>query len=170
MEIWVPFILILFFFALNLFLLWRFFWYKIPGFLLLLILPLSMVFFKQPNFELDFFWWQVGGVALILIGSIIFVLAFSEFKKNNLPLFGLPETLVTTGLYQYLRHPQYLGVIFVLVGWWWVWAKAYAFYFGMFVLAMIWIQGYLEEKLILEKRFKDKYQKYHQQTGMFWIK
>jgi protein-S-isoprenylcysteine O-methyltransferase Ste14 len=129
-----------------------------------------MVFFKQPNFELDFFWWQVAGVVLILAGSTIFVLALLEFKKNNLPLLGLPETLVTTGLYQYLRHPQYLGIIFVLVGWWWVWAKAYAFYFGMFILAMIWIEGYLEEKLILQKRFKNKYQEYHRQTGMFWIK
>lgn len=65
---------------------------------------------------------------------------------------------------------MYLGLIFVWVGWWWVWAAVYSFYFGMFILALAWIQGYLEEKLVLEKKFGDKYREYRRQTGMFWVK
>ena len=60
--------------------------------------------------------------------------------------------------------------LFVFVGWWWVWAAVYSFYFGMFILALIWLQAYLEEKFILEKQFGDQYRGYKQQTGMFWIK
>jgi protein-S-isoprenylcysteine O-methyltransferase Ste14 len=60
--------------------------------------------------------------------------------------------------------------MFVLVGWWWVFAAVYSFYFGMLVLALLWLQGYFEEKLVLEKKYGSVYLAYKQQTGMFWIK
>jgi protein-S-isoprenylcysteine O-methyltransferase Ste14 len=39
----------------------------------------------------------------------------------------------------------------------------------MFILAMIWLQGYLEDK-IMEKKFGAKFAAYRRETGMFWIK
>lgn len=163
-------------FAVNLLLIWvsllsgRAPWYRFPGALVFLVIPVLTVLFDQPHFELDYFWWRIAGGAAILAGAAIVLLAVVELRKLNLKVLDLPGVMVATGPYQYVRHPVYLGLIFVFVGWWWVWAAVYSFYFGMFILAMIWIQGYLEEKLILEKQFGDKYRECRQNTGMFWIK
>jgi protein-S-isoprenylcysteine O-methyltransferase Ste14 len=160
-------------FILNLLLLWlvifneRFAWYRFPGYVLLLIIPLGMVFPGQPHFELDYFWWRIAGVIAIIAGAVINYwarLALGKWHETA------PQTLVTSGPYQYVRHPMYLGLIFIVVGWWWIWAAAYAFYFGMIVVALIWLHAYLEEKLVLEKNFGEKYREYRRQAGMFWIK
>lgn len=149
-------------FALNLWLLWllgKLIWYRIFGNFLLACLPLLTVFFDQPRFELDFFWWRIAGIFAILAGTCL--LAWVKFS---------PRKQINSGPYLYVRHPAYLGLIFIFVGWWWAWAAVYSFYFGMFILVLVWIQGYLEEKLILEKQFGEEYSEYRRQTGMFWIK
>ncbi len=160
-------------FALNLLLIWlseKFPWYRLPGSFIFTFLPLLPVFFDQPRFELDYFWWRVAGAALIILGIALVVWAKSVVGKVLTSLGETPGELTTSGPYQFFRHPMYLGLIFVWVGWWWVWAAVYSFYFGMFILALAWIQGYLEEKLVLEKKFGDKYREYRRQTGMFWVK
>lgn len=174
MKIQIIFIAI---FVLNMLLIWltiftkNFEWYRIPGVLIFTVIPFSTVFFEQSRFELDFFWWRIAGVAAIIIGLGILILAVREFKKVRLQVLDIvPKRLVTSGLYQVVRHPQYLGLVFIWVGWWWIWAAAYAFYFGMFILALTWIEAYLEEKFILEKLFGDRYREYRRHTGMFWIK
>jgi protein-S-isoprenylcysteine O-methyltransferase Ste14 len=58
----------------------------------------------------------------------------------------------------------------MFVGWCWVWAAVYSFYFGLIILALHWIAAYLEEKLTLEKLFGKDFACYRQNTGMFWIK
>lgn len=145
-------------------------WYRIPGVIIFTALPFVTVFFEQPRFELDFFWWRVVGIAAIVAGALIAGKARLEFKNAEMWPLDLPKTLITSGPYQYFRHPQYLGLIFIWIGWWWIWAAAYAFYFGMFILALAWIEAYLEEKFILEKTFGNQYHEYCQHAGMFWIK
>jgi protein-S-isoprenylcysteine O-methyltransferase Ste14 len=170
-------ILFVFLFASNLLLLWisrfaaRWSWYRFWAELLMLLLPLITVFFKQPRFELDYFWWEIGGGAAILAGIAIIGWASLEMARKGVDGLALsPAALVASGPYHYVRHPQYLGLIFMVVGWWWLFAAAYSFYFGMFMLLLIWIQGYLEEKLILEEKFGQEYRDYRLRTGMFWVK
>lgn len=161
MGIQILFVLL---FALNILLVTlseRFQWYRLPGSSIFAYLPLLTVFFEQPRFELDHFWWRVAGVVTIALGIALVIWA----KRA----IGTVE-LATSGPYQFVRHPIYLGLIFVWVGWWWAWAAVYSFYFGMFILALAWIQGYLEEKLDLDKKFGDRYREYRSQTGMFWVK
>lgn len=130
------------------------------------LIPLLAVFPGQPRFELDYFWWRIAGFIAIVFGIGIYIWAIKEFRT------ALKEgnKLVDTGPFQFVRHPMYLGTIFIYVGWWWIWAAVYAFYIGMFVLASIWLQAYIEEKLVLEKDFGDQYREYRSKTGMFWIK
>ncbi len=145
-------------------------WYRIPGSFVFAYLPLLTVFFEQPRFELDFFWWRIVGAAAIFLGVGLVVWAKTAFGKAVTSLGDKPANLVTSGPYRYVRHPMYLGFVFIYVGWWWVWAAVYAFYFGMAFLVLTWIEAYLEEKLLLEKQFGDQYREYKRHTGMFWIK
>ena len=173
-EIQIIFVLL---FALNMIMLWsailsgRLLGYRFIAYALFLLIPMVTVYFDQPHFELDYYWWIVAGYAAIVLGSVSCYLAKQELKINGAQWFQARQTnLVTAGLYQYLRHPIYLGLIFSLVGWWWVWSAVYSFYFGMFMLAMIWLHGYLEERLLMEKIFGQAYLEYKQRTGMFWVK
>jgi protein-S-isoprenylcysteine O-methyltransferase Ste14 len=145
-------------------------WYCWPGTVIFVLLPFLGVFFPQPHFELDFFWWKIAGVVAMIMGAGVIALAKMAIPKVGINLGEEPGVLVTSGLYQYVRHPMYLGLIFIYVGWWWVWAAVYSFYFGMLILALIWLQAYAEEKWELLKKFGAKFRDYKAGTGMFWIK
>ena len=144
--------------------------YRGLGSLLFLLLPLLMVFPSQPRFELDYFWWIPAGFLAMALGLILVVWSRVGLRGVVAKLGDVPKQLMTAGPYQYVRHPLYLGLMFVLVGWWWVWAAVYAFYFGMIILLLIWLEAYLEEKLVNEKNFNKAFKDYRQETGMFWIK
>jgi protein-S-isoprenylcysteine O-methyltransferase Ste14 len=167
-------ILIVLLFALNLALVWLAFYqkafnfYRYPGAVVLCLLPLSGVFFAQPLFELDYFWWRIAGVAAIVLGAALVGWAL---RTAGLVLPAeAPKELRTDGPFGFVRHPVYLGLVFIFIGWWWAWAAVYSFYFGMFLLALVWGNAYLEEKYILGKKFGSRYNEYKQQTGMFWVK
>jgi len=163
-------------FAFNMFLCWltvltkKFRWFEFLAAVIFVVIPLLMVLFDQPRFELDYFWWRIAGLAAIIAGLGISIMARLVLIRAGIVLKVLPDKLVTTGPYRFVRHPQFLGLIFVWVGWWWVWSAVYAFYFGMFILILTWIEAYLEEKLIYEKQFGSEYKQYKKHTGMFWIK
>ncbi|MFA6170796.1 MAG: isoprenylcysteine carboxylmethyltransferase family protein [Candidatus Margulisiibacteriota bacterium] len=160
-------LILVFLFLLNLAFFWFFVYgrkfpgYKYLGIALFLILPLISVFFDQPRFDLDYFWWYVAGYLLAATGVVLLVWARRELKEG--------EILVTSGPYAWLRHPQYLSCIFIFVGWWWIFAAVYSFYFGMFILGLIWIEAWLEERFLMDK-FGKKFTAYRAETGMFWIK
>lgn len=174
MQIQLIFILIFF---LNMCLIWltvftkKFEWYRIPGVMVFTVIPFLTVFPEQPNFHLDYFWWRIAGFVSVAMGFLLFVWALSEFKKMGIRSLDIvPDFLVFSGPYKFIRHPQYLSLILIYVGWWWIWAAVYAFYFGMAFLVLIWIEAYLEEKFILQKLFESEYKKYRKVAGMFWLK
>lgn len=156
-------------FALNIFLLWlvlqtkKNLWYAFWSGQVMIWLPLVTVFFNQPRFELDYFWWRIAGVVALVLGIALRRWAIAQFKKGS-------SGLITSGPYALLRHPLLLSMIIIFVGWWWIWAAVYSFYFGTLIIAAIWAHAYLEEKISLTKKFGDKYRQYRQQTGMFWVK
>ena len=144
-------------------------WYRYAGGGIFVLLPLLPVIFEQPRFELDYFWWRIAGAAVILLGAALIAWAARVLGNPFDYLSEKPKALAASGPYDLVRHPIYLGLIFVFIGWWWVWAAVYTFYFGMFILAMIWLEAYLEEKL-LAKAFGAQFIDYRRRTGMFWIK
>jgi protein-S-isoprenylcysteine O-methyltransferase Ste14 len=164
-------------FALNMFLIWLSYltkkagWFRIPGALIFSFIPFFTFFFPQPQFELDYFWWKVAGVIAICAGFAIAAWAEREMRKSGERVLDIiPRHLFTAGPYAFIRHPHYTGLVLMWVGWWWVWASVYSFYFGMFILLLVWLEAYLEEKLVYEKLFADQFQEYRKITGMFWVK
>lgn len=169
-------ILFIILFAVNMLLIWATYitkkleWYRFPGYLFFAVLPLATVFFDQPRFAMDYYWWKVAGIVIMVFGVIIVAWAKIELFKRGMWVTDRPKALVTTGPYHFVRHPFYLGLILIIVGWWWVWAAVYSFYLGMFILLQIWVEAYFEEKAMLVKQFGDEYKQYRHVTGMFWVK
>ncbi|OGC34292.1 hypothetical protein A2311_01165 [candidate division WOR-1 bacterium RIFOXYB2_FULL_48_7] len=158
-------------FALNLALIWGIKAYSRAGLVILSCLPFLTVFFPQPRFDLDYFWWYPAGAGLLGLGLILAYLTYAEYKKNHQLLLDWPKKgFLTTGPYAFVRHPYYLALILAWFGWWLVWAAVYSLYFGMFILVLLWLNGWLEDKYVQEKRFGQAYKDYAGQTGMFWVK
>jgi|SRR5699024_493350 len=132
-------------------------------FLILLLFIISPNFYTF-NFPKFIFW---IGFALILLGLIVFFIAVFTLRKS-LSLYPTPTPnaeLITHGIYKFIRHPIYTGLLIFLLG-------ISLFFAGIsrFILLLITIvlfvrkANYEEERLII--KFKD-YKKYKEKTGKF---
>ena len=54
------------------------------------------------------------GAILMLIGMVLITIAWITLYKNSKQN---PDNFVQTGIYRYSRHPQYLGFILIIFGW-----------------------------------------------------
>lgn len=112
---------------------------------------------------------RAGGLGAVLMGVAIWIFwrAHRDLGQNWSPTLEIAErqTLVTRGIYQYIRHPMYASQ--------WVWSV------GQMLLLQNWIAGPLgfigflpmyflrvprEEQMMLE-HFGDEYRDYMSQTG-----
>lgn len=61
-------------------------------------------------------WYTSTCLALVVIGAPLRLGAFNNLGKNF--TFGLsqPDKLITTGIYRYLQHPSYTGLMIVAAG------------------------------------------------------
>lgn len=76
------------------------------------------------------------------------------------------EGLVTTGLYRYVRHPQYTGLSLIVVGWIFHWGTVVTVVMCVILLVMYYRLARQEEKELIEQ-YKDEYQNYLKSTPMF---
>ena len=90
--------------------------------------------------------------------------------NENLSPFPSPKSnssLISTGIYRYIRHPIYAGILLSMMG--------YALYlmsvFKLFITLVLWIVFYfksnLEERL-LQKSVLVEYKDYMEMTGRFF--
>jgi protein-S-isoprenylcysteine O-methyltransferase Ste14 len=59
------------------------------------------------------------GLAPLLAGSAVILRCFADFVRRGRGTpapYDPPRALVVAGLYRYVRNPQYVGVVLVLVG------------------------------------------------------
>lgn len=74
--------------------------------------------------------------------------------------------LVTTGIYRYLRHPQYTGIFLFTFGWILHWPSVITIIlWPVLVMAYVWLARH-EEKYVA-KEFGDAYREYAQKTPRF---
>ncbi len=77
------------------------------------------------------------------------------------------EGLVTSGLYAYVRHPQYTGMFFIIIGWILHWATFVTVLMCPVLLVMYYRLALREERELL-LQYGSEYQTYCQNTSMFF--
>jgi Putative protein-S-isoprenylcysteine methyltransferase len=105
--------------------------------------------------------WKTVGAAMIILGTIIIAVGWATLYRTS-------DELVTSGLYSYSRHPQYLGFLLFLGGWFVHWPS-------MLTMAMFPVLAYfyyrlskVEEKEVMEQmNNKEAYQSYIESTPRF---
>lgn len=107
---------------------------------------------------------------LFTIGVAIGLLGISGLRRS-LSVFPTPTdtaTLVTDGIYKYIRHPMYTGIILVAVAITLFKPSLLAIVLFTSLLIVLIIKSSYEEKLLL-KKFPG-YEQYKLRTGRFFIK
>jgi protein-S-isoprenylcysteine O-methyltransferase Ste14 len=100
----------------------------------------------------------VIGSWLTLIGMIIVIIGWHQIHRA--------EGLVTTGIYKYIRHPQYAGFFLIMTGWLLHWETTLTLAMYPILVIMYYYLASKEDKA-LKNEFGDEYETYRQKTPMF---
>ena len=132
---------------------------------------LLFVAFVFPVVDLSFqsnYIFRYAAFAIAIIGLLVITIAILQLNKNLTP-FPTPKeggTLIQTGLYKFVRHPVYSGIILTALG--------FGFYGGSFCKIAIgfalWMLFYFKSKYeeqLLCNQFSD-YKEYQKNTGRFF--
>ena len=79
--------------------------------------------------------WKLVGAAISILGMVIIAVGWFTLHRSD-------DELVTSGVYAYSRHPQYVGFILIIVGWFIHWPS-------LLTLAMVPVLVYVYYKLAL---------------------
>ena len=111
---------------------------------------------------------RIIGLSIYLIGLLIAIIGRVQLGNNWVDLEDftvLPEQkLVNNGIYQYIRHPIYIGDAMLVIGLELA-LNSWLVILGIGLLPVIYKQA-LDEEAILTKAFPE-YRDYKQQTKMF---
>jgi protein-S-isoprenylcysteine O-methyltransferase Ste14 len=128
---------------------------------LLFILEIPELQVTLPNFI------SITGIVVAVLGSIIILIALLQLNKNLSP-FPSPKSgsqLIQNGLYKYIRHPIYTGILMLLSGYSLYVTSGYKLLISLLLLVLfIFKSRYEENRLALA--FKS-YSKYKKTTGRF---
>lgn len=103
-------------------------------------------------------WPATLGTALSLFGIALIVLGWVQIHRA--------KGLVTSGIYRYMRHPQYTGILLFTLGWILHWPSFVTLILWPFLIAAyIWL-SWQEEKQAIEE-FGKAYRDYAKKTRRF---
>ncbi len=107
--------------------------------------------------------WKMIGAAITITGMLTVIVGWSTLYRKRQTV-----DIVTSGIYKYSRHPQYLGLILISFGWFIHWPTLLTL--GMLpVLIYFYYKLTLEEEKELKEEFQDfkKYEQYRKETPRF---
>lgn len=100
----------------------------------------------------------VIGVWLTLIGMVLVMIGWRQIFQA--------KGLVTSGIYKYIRHPQYTGLFLIMTGWLLHWETTLTLVMYPILVLMYYLLARREDKE-LKSKFGDEFEIYRQKTPMF---
>ena len=129
----------------------------------LYLLPLLIVFFLPKNFGFGYERLVPFSLAIGMFGLAIWIAGMVCLGKA---LKVLPEanSIVGKGVYRFIRHPIYVGIVFTHFGLFFACGSIFGIiYTFILIIPLNVIRAQLEEKAMLVK-FGDRYRTYHDST------
>jgi methanethiol S-methyltransferase len=134
-----------------------------------------LLYLLSPLMRINYYWKHPGGwlnnplifgvpgaiigAWLTLIGMVIVFIGWQQIHRGS--------GLVTTGIYKYVRHPQYTGFFLVMSGWLLQWETTLTLIIYPVLVVMYFLLARREEAE-LKRQFGEAYMDYRQKTPMFW--
>ncbi len=110
------------------------------------------------------------GLVMILIGFATSIIAILQLNKKLSP-FPTParnSKLRTRGIYRFIRHPIYTGLILMFFGYGILSGSVWKLVFALLITIFFYIKTVYEEDLLVEEF--DKYEAYKKKTGRLFPK
>ena len=134
---------------------------------------LQFILFGVYLIEIDLFtislpeWFKLGVLTFTVIGIIIIVLSFYQLGSNLSP-FPSPvknAALITTGIFKYLRHPIYTGILLILFSVAIYNTSEYKLIISILLLILFQFKSKYEESRLIANF--ENYKNYMKDTGKF---
>jgi protein-S-isoprenylcysteine O-methyltransferase Ste14 len=105
------------------------------------------------------------GVAMLLLGTVIRVVAVATLRRNfsNRLRIRQGHTLVRTGIYRWIRHPAYLGLILIFLAIPVLLSSVLGFLVMLSIVPLLLHRIRLEEKMLVE-HFGAEYEEYRKSS------
>jgi protein-S-isoprenylcysteine O-methyltransferase Ste14 len=118
---------------------------------------------------------QIAGFGVSLIGSGISLFGYNALGKNWVDAsdnrgqiqLSAGHQLVQTGIYSRIRHPIYLGMLYVLGGFALLLLEGVMLLIFPVLVIWVYFRALAEEK-VLHEHFGKEYERYMQRTGRFF--
>lgn len=113
---------------------------------------------------------QNAGFLLFVFGTVIVLLALLQLNKNAspFPTPGNSAVLIQNGLYKWVRHPIYSGIILMLLGYSVYQNSIYKGCITALLMLLFHFKTKYEEQQLI-KKFPE-YVAYKRKTGKFFLK
>lgn len=119
---------------------------------------LSFEFLGQPM-VLTF--WELVGAFIVVLGVALIAVGWTTLYRTD-------EELVTGGVYAYSRHPQYLGFLMFLFGWFVHWPSLLTLVMFPILAYFYYRLSVIEEDEVMESiQKKEEYRDYIERTPRF---
>ncbi|HEA70545.1 hypothetical protein LCGC14_0928790 [marine sediment metagenome] len=107
------------------------------------------------------------GTALNIVGVIFIIRGWKKIYREYWGQELDKKKLVTTGIYRYIRHPQYSGFIIITLGLLIHWATI-PLIIMLPILVLLYYKLSKKEEKLLEDEFGDKYLEYKREVPRFF--
>lgn len=103
-----------------------------------------------------------------IVGAVISTLGASLVAVGWYTLYGNRDTLVTSGIYSYSRHPQYVGFTLLVFGWFVHWPTLLTLFMMPVLVYFYYRLAVSEEREVRETIDEpEAYERYAQETPRF---
>ncbi|MBW1294208.1 DUF1295 domain-containing protein [Aquimarina litoralis] len=121
----------------------------------------KFIAFKLPSIVIDL------GLWLFIVGICTLLLALIQLRENLSP-FPTPKKdakLIKTGLYKFIRHPIYTGILLIAFGYAFYTHSIFKFFITIGLYILFYFKSKYEEKRLIN--FFSEYIDYQNTTGRF---